>query len=321
MPEPPPGVLPKGKAAKSLAMDFNPFAGAGWGTFGSIGAEGTAFFGYPYLSELTQRAEFRVLAETIAEEVTRRWGEVKSSGGPDKTDKINAIEKEFKRLKLREKVRRCDELDSYFGRGHLYLDFGKGLSDEELKIDVGDGSNLTSASKCNPDNPLRRVQVIEPLWVWPGIYNSINPLDDFWYDPATWWVMGKEVHRTRLLKYVSREMPDILKPAYVFGGLSLSQMAQPYVEIWLNTRQSVATMVQNFSLWLLKTQMNDVLSGATPDKLMGRIESLVYGKNGGVMAVDMNNEELSNVSAPLGGLHELQAQAQEAHGGGVEEYH
>lgn len=311
MPKPPPGVYPKEGIGRKLAMDFSPFGGAGWSNFASIGAEGVTWFGYPYLSELQQRAEFRLLTETISEEVTRRWGEVKASGEADKSDKINKIEKEFKRLKVREKVRRCDELDNYFGRGHMYLDFGQGLSQEELKTPVGDGWDRISTSKCSPQTPLRNIKVIEPLWIWPGIYNSTDPASDDWYCPSNWWMMAKEYHRTRLLTYVSREMPDILKPAYIFGGLSLSQMAQPYVEIWLNTRQSVATMVQNYSLWHLRTNMQDVLSGDTPDKLMGRIESLIVGKNGGVMASDMQSEDLLNVAAPLSGLHELQAQAQE----------
>jgi uncharacterized protein len=310
-PEPPPGVLPKGKTAKSLALDFNSLAGWGGGAFGSIGAEGVCFVGYPYLSELTQRAEFRVLSETIAEEVTRRWGEVKAAGGNDKADKVNAIEEEFKRLKVREKIRRCDELDNFFGRAHLFLDFGVDSSAPELKLPVGNGSNDLSKSKCGPSVPLKQIRVIEPFWVYPGMYNSSDPLAEDWYCPPTWYIMGKEAHRSRLLTFVSREMPDILKPSYMFGGLSLSQMAQPYIEIWLNTRQSIATLVQNFCQWVLKTEMQDVLSGATPDKLIGRIESLVFGKNGGVAAIDMNTEDISSISMPLSGLHELQAQAQE----------
>ena len=63
-------------------------------------------------------------------------------------------------------------------------------------------------------------------------------------------------------------------------------------------------MVQNYSLWHLRTNMQDVLSGATPDKLMGRIETLVFGKNGGVMATDLNTEDMTVVTASLAGLHE-----------------
>ena len=186
--QPRPGMVPKGA---KLAMDFNPVAGIGWGGWGAASTEGTIFFGYQYLAELTQRAEFRLLTETISEEVTRRWGEVKAAGGADKSDKVNAIEREFKRLKVRDKFRHADELDNYFGRGHMYLDFGQGdqeVPDDELKMPVGDGWSNISQSKCSPQMPLRDIRVIEPMWVWPGIYNSTNPLRADYYNPATWWV-------------------------------------------------------------------------------------------------------------------------------------
>jgi hypothetical protein len=51
--------------------------------------------------------------------------------------------------------------------------------------------------------------------------------------------MGTEVHASRMPAFVGHPVPDMLKPAYSFGGLSLSQMAKPYVDIWLQTRESV----------------------------------------------------------------------------------
>ncbi|WP_198327721.1 hypothetical protein [Mesorhizobium sp. WSM1497] len=34
-----------------------------------------------------------------------------------------------------------------------------------------------------------------------------------------------------------------MKPTYSFGGLSLSQMVKPYVDNWLETRQSVNDII------------------------------------------------------------------------------
>jgi hypothetical protein len=48
--------------------------------------------------------------------------------------------------------------------------------------------------------------------------------------------MSREVHRSRLLTFIGRELPDILKPAYAFGGLSMSQMLKPYVDNRLRSR-------------------------------------------------------------------------------------
>jgi hypothetical protein len=61
-------------------------------------------------------------------------------------------------------------------------------------------------------------------------------------------VAGKDVHKTRLLKFVGREAPHLLKPAYAFGGLSVTQMSRPYVDNWIRTRQSVADIIHAYSV-------------------------------------------------------------------------
>ncbi|MGF6605041.1 hypothetical protein P3T23_009802, partial [Paraburkholderia sp. GAS448] len=47
----------------------------------------------------------------------------------------------------------------------------------------------------------------------------------------------------------------MLKPAYAFGCLSLSQIAKPYVDNWLRTRQSVSDLLHSFSTMVLKTNL------------------------------------------------------------------
>ena len=71
IPRPPPNVLPD--AHKGLAMDrqinvaqFGAWAG---GYYGGAFSEGLEFLGYPYLSELAQRPEYRRIVEVIATDV------------------------------------------------------------------------------------------------------------------------------------------------------------------------------------------------------------------------------------------------------------
>ena len=66
----PPQVVPKGRA---MAMDD--FGGTKWAqeNIGLSTSGGVAFFGYPLLSELAQRPEYRVMSETIADDATRKW--------------------------------------------------------------------------------------------------------------------------------------------------------------------------------------------------------------------------------------------------------
>lgn len=274
-------------------------------------ANGYGFLGFAYLGQLAQIAEYRVVTETIAGEMTREWIEF-DSVGDDKTDKIKNIENEFKKLGVQNACRKMAEGDGFFGRGHLYLDTGATDDRDELLRSIGDGHNVISKGKVAPEKPLIGVRPVEALWCYPNGYNSNDPLSSDWYRPLTWFVNGKEVHRTRLLTVVGREVPDILKPAYSFGGLSMSQMIRPYVDNWIRTRQAVADLIWSFTVSVLKTPMQADLA-EDGGSLFARIALFTALRNNRSVAVLSKDEEeeFSNIVTPLGTLDMLQAQSQE----------
>jgi phage-related protein (TIGR01555 family) len=145
------------------------------------------------------------------------------------------------------------------------------------------------------------------------MYNSLVPSRSDFYKPSSWWVMGEHWDATRLVVIITREVPDIFKPGFNFSGLSLSQLAEPYVNNWLRTRQSVSDLINNFSIVVLKTAMDQVLTGGDDGtNLFARIKLFTATRsNKGVMALDKDREELEQIAVPLGGLHELQSQALE----------
>ena len=312
--EPAPGVLPKNTKPKiaqddaySQAMNW---AGAACGQYGGAGQSGMNFIGYAELAVLAQRAEYRLITETIAEEMTREWIEIRAKGDEDKSDKIAAIEAAMKRLNVQRVFRQAAEKDGYFGRGHVYLDFGAPTNSEELATPIGAGGESSKAKIAK--GTLKALRIVEPMWTYPSAYNSNDPLSPTWYNPETWYVMGRAVSATRLLTFIGHEVPDILKPAYAFGGLSMTQMAKPYVDNWLRTRQSVADIVQAFTVFVLKTNMASVLGGEDGANVFNRVDMFNATRdNRGTMVVDKETEDFANVSASLAGLHELQAQAQE----------
>jgi phage-related protein (TIGR01555 family) len=267
--------------------------------------EGYAFLGFAYLAELTQVAEYRRPSETLAREMTREWIKLTSTGEDDKSDKIAEIMAELKRLNASAVFREAIEQDGFFGRSQIYIDLGQ-ASDAELKTPL-----LDSKAKIG-ESGIRKLTVVEPIWTYPNQYNSTDPLKDDYFKPTSWWVQGKEIHASRLFVLVSRQVPDILKPAYAFGGLALSQIAKPYVDNWLRTRQSVSDLIHTFSVMVLSTNMQSVLTGGGSDQLLKRTELFNRMRdNRGLMAVDKDSEELTNISVPLGTLDDLQAQSQE----------
>ena len=273
-------------------------------------AEGQAFMGYPALAILQQRTEYRAIVETFAQEMTRKWIKFTSKGDDDKTGKLAQIEDEFERLEVRDRFRECAEKDGFLGRSHLFADFGDWEKSEELKTSIGDGRDQASLQKLK-GKKLERLRTIEAMWVYPSIYNSTDPLAPDWYKPKSWFVMSKEVHASRLMTFIGREVPDILKPAYAFGGLSISQMVKPYVDYWLGIRSSAGDIVQAFSVFVLSTDLSQTLMEGG-DQLFRRAELFNrVRRNSGLMMISKDDEDFKNVAAPLAGLHELVAQAQE----------
>ena len=107
-------------------------------------------------------------------------------------------------------------------------------------------------------------------------------------------------------------MPDMLKPAYAFGGLSLSQMMKPYVDNWLRTRQSVSDLIKSYSVSGLKTNLSGMLNMGGAHELQRRMQLFNQSRdNRGVFLLDKETEEWFNITTPLTNLDQLQAQSQE----------
>jgi len=299
--QPAPGVLPTGA---SIAMDDALSNAVTWAAQGDY-STGVGFLGFSFLSELAQRPEYRRITEIIAKEMTRKWVKLKSASNDDKTDRIKALTDAMDRFRLQDVFRRAAEHDGFFGRGHVYIDTG--ATPDTLK------TPLFLDPKVIGKGALKGFRNVEAVWVYPNLYDSRHPLSEDYYRPVSWWVMGQEIHTSRLLRFVGREVPDLLKSAYSFGGLSLSQMAMPYVENWIRTRQSVSDLLHSFTVWKLATNMDAVLQGSDGGMSLTDRAALFNDlrDNRGLMLTDKDSEELSNISAPLSSLDHLQAQAQE----------
>jgi uncharacterized protein len=271
-----------------------------WAVQGPL-SEGLGFLGYPYLAELSQRPEYRRISTIYAEEATRKW--IKISGDEER---VGDIEDAMKQFNVQALFRELAEQDGFFGRSQLFIDMGDDYRSLEL------ATPLTLRKEKVAKGRLKGFKVIEPLWSYPGLFEASNPLVPGFYRPVSWQIQSTNVHATRLLTVVGREMPDILKAAYAFGGLSLSQMAKPYVDNWLRTRQSVSDLLHSFSTMVLSTNIGAVLQGGGAESLLSRAALFTNARdNRGLMIVDKDSEELTNVSTPLGTLDKLQAQAQE----------
>lgn len=302
-----PGVVPAGEtpavAMDSLCGPTYQFLNSASG--GIYAANIQPFPGYQNLAALATRPEYRAFASTTSTELTREWIEITSKDRKDAkrlADKIKQLEEACEYFNLRHVFRQASEQETLFGRGQISINI-KG-ADEALPL-ILDKRTIKQGS-------LRDFTTIEAMWTSPSTYNAIDPTAPDFYKPSSWWVLGREMHASRLLTIITRPLPDMLKPAYNFSGMSLSQLAQPYVENWLRTRQAVSDLIDKFSKTFLKTNMAQVLNGGDGGDLFDRVDMYVnMQSNLGMGVMDFDTEDVVQVNTPLSGLSELQAQSQE----------
>jgi len=304
-----PGVVPSTMTKAMMAQDS---AMETVYAYVSEAYAGMGFIGYPYLAELSQRPEYRKMSDVIAKEMTRKWIKLEVKGEDDKSDKLEVIEKAMRKHRLRSKFRLAALQDGLFGRSQIYIDVKKPSGtlawadpDELQSILVKSPAKITKGA-------LAGFKVIDPVWTTPYLYNSDNPMRPDFYKPTSWFVLGRQVHSSRLLNIVSREVPDLLKPSYNFGGMSLTQLTIPYVNNWLKTRQAVANLIDGFSVGVFKSNLQSLLSGEPGDDVFSRID--VFNRtrsNRGTYAIDKDTEEFGFENVPLSGLDALQNQSLE----------
>lgn len=304
-----PVVLVTGEVKReTLAMDSGGGFGGSWGFGQSQGFAGGLWFpGYPYLAELTQISEYREPCEIIATEMTRKWFELQSKSGGDKSEKIAQIMAECERLKVRENFYRAALLDCEFGRGQIYLNIA----------DADEGKRqlpLEITPEGIPTGSLKSIQCFEPYWSTPYSWNAQYPERTDFYKPTSWYIMGRKTHSDRILTFIGREVPDLLKPAYNFSGISMIQLGEMSVNMWLRTRKAVNDLVNNFSIPVLATDLGATLEeGGEPGSgLLARLQVFTNTRNNQmVAAVNKDTEELKFAEATLASLDKLQAQSQE----------
>ena len=302
------GVVPSGQKPQvvtdvQLAMDAMPGPEFGSQLYAYSNIEG--FPGYPYLMLLALRVEYRNMAAALSNEMTREWIDFTSSEtvGKKTRDKITELEQAFRELRIQDIIRKGIEDDAFYGTGQILIN----IKGADVKMPM-----VIDPRTIKKDS-LESFKNVDPIWTTPLMYNALDPSQKDFYNPTGWWVMGQHWDATRMLRIVTRPVPDIFKPAFNFSGISLSQLVEPYVNNWLRTRQSVSDLINNFSVLSLKTAMDQVLTGGDDGtSLFARIKLFTATRsNKGLMLLDKDREELEQLAVPLGGLHELQAQAQE----------
>lgn len=164
----------------------------------------------------------------------------------------------------------------------------------------------------NPFNPdgvkpgsYKGISQIDPYWITPQLDTeaSGDPASIHFYEPTWWIINGRMVHRTHLIIYRTEEVPDILKPTYIFGGIPIPQK--------IAERVYAAEKTANEAPMLAMTKRTDVLkmdvaqAELFPEKTAKRLNWFTTTRdNYGVKTIGLD-DEMSQFDTSLTDLDEV----------------
>ena len=289
----------------------------------------TEFVGYGALQAMSQNGLLRACIETVSDDMTREWIELKrDTSNPDYDDNGEVTEEEkerhreeqkeadalisemnqtMKKYHLQDVFHLAQTLVGYEGGALIFIDTG--AVGDELKTPL----NLSDYTGELRMGDLKGFRVIDPVNVFPGLYNSTDPLREDYFVPETWWILGQEVHKSRLVRLVANEVPLLLKPSYNFLGIAQAQILWDYVLHFQQCRVAAADLVTKHSTTVFKTSIGDILfSGQGTQVLDTRIAYFKKNRdNLNIVAIDRETEDLVNVDAPVTGVDMICKQALE----------
>lgn len=131
-----------------------------------------------------------------------------------------------------ELIARINELDTEYNVQHNLVEFvrNKRIFGVRIMLFVVESDDPDYYRKpFNPDGikpgSYKGMSQIDPYWMTPlmGEDSIKDPSEIHFYEPTWWQIGGNRYHRSHLVIRRHAEVPDIIKPAYLYGGVPLTQ--------------------------------------------------------------------------------------------------
>jgi hypothetical protein len=100
---------------------------------------------------------------------------------------------------------------------------------------------------------------VDPYWCIPelDISGSTRPDSMHFYEPKYWVINGKRYHRSHLIIYREGDVIDILKPAYLYGGIPVPQKVMERVYAAERTANEAPQLALTKRTIVLQTELEE----------------------------------------------------------------
>ena len=267
----------------------------------------TSFIGYGALQQIAQNGMIRACVQTVADDITREWIEVKGGDGTPQEDVHRLEDLLESKYHLKELFHSVAATVGYMGGAFIFIDTG--AEGEDLSLPL----RISSLSAEMSEGMALRFTLVDPVNVTPGDYNASNPLRPDYMQPKWWWVLGQKVHTSRMIPVFDNPPPLLLRPSYNFLGIPQAQILWDYVLHWNECRIYTADLLKKISLLVMQTDTQAIFG--TPGGVQSfdiRMQALQrYRANNSVFVCDKQDEQVSNVQTSTAGCTDIVRQSLE----------
>ena len=147
------------------------------------------------------------------------------------------------------------------------------------------------------------ISQVDPIWVTPLLTDTslTDPANIRFYDPQFYIIGGKKYHRSHLCVYIPHPVPDVIKPNYQYGGVSIPQLIYERVYAAERTANEAPQLAMTKRTGILKVKAEAFFSNLSQAK-QNLVEWIGLRDNYGVKVVDKENEDYSQHDTGLADL-------------------
>lgn len=168
-------------------------------------------------------------------------------------------------------LKKIKAFDRQMGLNAKLLNYGKfarvfGYRIAIIKIDTDNPQHYEQPFNIDgvTKGSYKGIALVDPYYCTPQLgANGFDPASLDFYEPEFWVIQGKKYHKSHCIIYRHCEVPALLRPAYLYGGVSLVQ--QIFEKVYS------AEMAGNEANMLLMTKRLNVMQGDVEAAMMDQV--------------------------------------------------
>ena len=253
------------------------------------------FIGHQMAAILAQHWLVAKACAMPARDATRNGYDIVSSDGSEVPDDVlSALKKYDKLYRIRWQTEQFVRMGRIFGLRIALFDVES--TDPEYYEKPFNPDGVTKGS-------YKGISQVDPYWCVPVMVGEelANPASRHFYEPTFWQINGRKYHRSHLIIFRNGEVPDILKPSYLYGGVPVPQLIMERVYGAERSASEAPMLVQSkrTNVWL--TDMEKFIAGG--DKAISRLMDWIrYRDNHGIKLGDKESDQFQQFDTALSEL-------------------